>query len=94
MEKALYLSFEECCVHYQVEATFIEALEAHGLVEAQTMDQQKFIAHDHLTDLERFITMHYDLDINIQGIEVISRLLHQMESMQNELRGLRNRLEE
>jgi hypothetical protein len=37
--------------------------------------------------------LHYDLDINLEGIEAITSLLNRVKSMQEEIRELRNRLE-
>jgi hypothetical protein len=36
--------------------------------------------------------MHYDLDINMEGIDVISHLLKRMNSLQDELRLTQNKL--
>jgi hypothetical protein len=36
--------------------------------------------------------LHYDLDINLEGIEAITCLLDRVRSMQEEIRELRNRL--
>ncbi|MEX1131718.1 MAG: chaperone modulator CbpM [Flavobacteriales bacterium] len=36
--------------------------------------------------------MHYDLEINLEGLEAISHLLDQMDAAQQEARELRERL--
>ena len=41
-----------------------------------------------LPRLERLARMHYDLDINLEGIEAISHLLERVERMQHDLRAL------
>jgi chaperone modulatory protein CbpM len=38
------------------------------------------------------IHLHHDLEINIAGIEAITHLLERVEQMQENVRGLRNRL--
>ena len=35
---------------------------------------------------------HYDLNINLEGIDVIARLLKRIEDLQHELRHARNKL--
>jgi len=40
--------------------------------------------------LEKFVRMHYDLDINVEGIETINYLLQKIEEMQMEILRLRN----
>ena len=38
------------------------------------------------------IRMHYELDINLEGIDAISNLLERVEEMQHEMTRLQNRL--
>jgi hypothetical protein len=38
------------------------------------------------------VHLHYDLDINIEGIEAISHLLDRVDNLQRELITLKNRL--
>jgi hypothetical protein len=42
--------------------------------------------------LEKFVRLHYDLDINLEGIETINYLLERIEEMQKEIVNLRNKL--
>jgi hypothetical protein len=41
--------------------------------------------------LEKFVRLHYDLDINLEGIETINYLLEKIEKMQKEILELRNK---
>jgi hypothetical protein len=41
--------------------------------------------------LEKFVRLHYDLDINLEGIETINYLLEKIEKMQREILELRNK---
>lgn len=86
------ISTDEFCSYYQVEYSFINELQQHGLIEITTIDQRTFIDHDHLDAVERLLRMHYDLDINIEGIEAITSLLDRVRDMQKEILQLRNRL--
>ena len=38
------------------------------------------------------IRLHYELDINIEGIDAISHLLQRVDQLQDELRIMKNRL--
>jgi hypothetical protein len=42
--------------------------------------------------LERMIRLHYDLEINMEGIDAIAHLLERVEHMQEEMRMLRRKL--
>ncbi len=92
MEQTYFISVEECCRHYRIETAFIDSLEAHGLIAVRVQDMQRYIEEDHLPQLEKFINMHYEMDINIAGIEVIFRLLGQIEQLQGEMRKLHARM--
>lgn len=86
------ISTDEFCTHYQVEYSFITSLQQNGLIEITTIDQHSFIDHDHLKNVERLVRLHYDLDINLEGIEAITYLLNRLKNMQDEIVSLRNRL--
>jgi hypothetical protein len=62
------------------------------LIEITTIKESDFIETDKLQQLEKFVRLYYDLDINLEGIETISYLLQRIGSMQDEIRALRNKL--
>ncbi|HRN48223.1 MAG: chaperone modulator CbpM [Chitinophagaceae bacterium] len=86
------ISVEEYCTHYSIEASFVRSLSENGLIELSNVNESICIDFDQLQALEKYIHLHYDLDINIEGIEAISHLLQKIDSLQTELRILRNRL--
>lgn len=83
---------EEYCIYNNVEITFIDRLHEYGLIEIRSVEQEHFILTDQLQELERYTRLHYDLDINMEGIDVIARLLEKMKTMQQEMQSLRNQL--
>ena len=86
------ISTNEFCTHYKVEYSFIDSLQQHGLIEMITIDEHSFIDHDHLKNIEKLVRLHYDLDINMEGIEAITYLLNRVKNMQQEILSLKNRL--
>ena len=86
------ISTDDFCSHYKVEYTFINSLKEHGLIEITTIDQHSFINHDHLKNIEKLFRLHYDLDINLEGIEAITYLLNRVKNMEEEIICLRNKL--
>ena len=86
------ISTDEFCTHYKVEYSFISSLQQNGLIEIITIDENSFINHDHLKNVERLVRFHYDLDINLEGIEAITYLLNRVKNMQDEIVSLKNRL--
>lgn len=84
------IAMEECCTVYNIEFTFLESLGELGLIEIVPQEDKRFLQEDQLKDLERMIRLHYELDINMAGIDAISHLLKRINSLQDEIRLLRN----
>lgn len=83
----------EYCRKCGIEPSFISMLEEDGLIDVEERDNTKCFPMSQLADVERYARMYYDLSINIAGIDAIRHLLDRMESLQEEMRLLRNRLE-
>ncbi len=83
---------KDFCVHHNIEYSFISSLENSGLINITSVKRSAFIHTDDLQKLEKFVRLHYDLDINLEGIETINHLLDKIEEMQDEIRRLRNKL--
>jgi len=92
MENPQLISADEFCVHHQVEYSFINSLEQFGLIEVTVIEENRFINAGNLAELEKFVRLHYDLEINVEGIEAITYLLEKVKGMQNEINYLRNKL--
>ena|ERR1043166_6177286 len=92
MENEHLIPANEFCAHYNVEISFINALQENGLIQVTTIEENYFIDTDQLQKLEQFARWHYELDINLEGIEVIDQMLQRIRNMQNEITSLQNRL--
>ena len=92
MENEQLIPIEQFCEYYQVEFSFIHSLSEFGLVEIASIEEKEYLHHEQIKDIEKLIRMHYDLEINLEGIDVISHLLQKVESMRIELNGLKNKL--
>jgi hypothetical protein len=92
METRDLILIEHFCNSHNVEFSFINSLHEFGLIEIITFDSNKYIHHEQLNEVEKMIRMHYELDINIEGIDVISNLLKRINSLEQELNATRNRL--
>jgi chaperone modulatory protein CbpM len=86
------ITIREYSVNYNIEPEFLISLEECGIVFFTLEGQEKCIREDQLTELERYIHFHYDLNINIEGIDAIRHLLHKVHQMDGEIRQLRSRL--
>ena len=92
MQTSNLIAIEEFCAKHDVELSFITSLQQTGLIEITTIEKAWFIHIEQLKELEKFIRLYYELDINLEGIETINHLLDRINIMQNELIMLRNKL--
>jgi len=92
MQTSNLIAIDEFCAKHDVELSFITSLKQTGLIEITTIEKAWFIHIEELKELEKFIRLYYELDINLEGIETINHLLDRVNTMQNELIMLRNKL--
>lgn len=86
------LLYSECLRIYEVEESFIESLQEVGLIHVIDQEEERFIEYDDLSDLEQFIRWHYEMDINVEGIDALRHMLERVKSLQSEVDQLRNEL--
>jgi hypothetical protein len=92
MQTQYLVSIDQFCASHSIEISFINSLRYNGLIDITTIEETDFIEADQLQQIEKFIRLHYDLDINLEGIETITHLLQRIGAMQEEIISLRNRL--
>jgi len=86
------IPLQTICTHYQVEIPFINSLGEIGLIEINTIEEVHYIHQDQIRDIEKMIRIHHELDVNIEGIDVVFNLLQRINDLQEELKQARNRL--
>ncbi|QBQ40089.1 chaperone modulator CbpM [Sphingobacterium psychroaquaticum] len=79
----------DVCTSHQMEIHFVRQLSESGLIDIVVYKDEEFLDEEQLQPLEQYATWHYDLDINIQGIEVAQQLLLKIEQLQEEVNRLR-----
>ena len=92
MQEGQLISANEFCLHHHVEMNFIYSLQEYGLIEVVSNEGNEYVSAERLNELERIIRLHYDLNVNMEGIDVILRLLEQLEEAQREMNELKNEL--
>jgi len=84
------ISVDQLCIFYEVETTFVYSLNDHGLMELRKSGKSYMVDFEQLADFEKFIHLHYDLDINMEGLEAITHLLSRVQELQREIKRLKN----
>lgn len=92
MSQAEFIATATICLHYNIEISFVEDLQDMGLIHIEVIEQNQFIHHDQMGDLEKMIRLHRELNLNLEGIDVVFNLLEKEQNLRNELNLLKNRL--
>lgn len=92
METDQLIAIDIFCNNYKVEYSFVQSLHEVGLIDTVVIHETQYINLPQLQKLERLIRLRDELDINLEGIEVLDHLLMRVESMQREIIFLKNRL--
>lgn len=92
MQTEYYIAVDEFCAYHNIESSFINSLQQTGLLELTPENETGFIDASQVQQLEKIVRLYYELDINLEGIETITHLLRRINSLQDEIIMLRNRL--
>ena len=90
--EAHFISITTLCSHYEIGLSFVDSLNQMGLIQIEMIEEDRCIHRDRLSDLEKIIRLHYDLNVNLEGIDVVFNLLEKERALRDELTMLRNRL--
>jgi hypothetical protein len=82
------LKINDICELYDVEFDFIDKIIENELIPTVENDSELFIEENELPVLEKIINLHYDLGVNIEGIEVILNLLEKIDELNEEITRL------
>jgi hypothetical protein len=86
------ISREELVKIYNIEVTFFDELVDSGLLNVEMENEIRYLMYEDLPSFERFANWHYDLEINLPGLEVIHEMLRKMEDLKQKNRELMNKL--
>ena len=92
MQKENLIPVSEFCLNHNIEISFVRSLEETGLLEIITFEERLFVDSGQLLQLEKIARLYYELDINLEGIDTIIHLLQRIDSLQDEIVFLKNRL--
>ena len=83
---------KQVCEFHEVEWNFFERLTDNGLLHVQIIEQEWYLPKDELATLEKWMRLHFDLEIGIDSLDVVADLLEKIDALQKESRTLRTRL--
>ena len=86
------IQIKQFCIYHEIENTFITELNNYGLVEIIIEEEDEYLHSEQLPAIEKMIRLHYDLNINMEGIDAIYHLLNKIETLQQDLNTTQNKL--
>ena len=87
-----YIIVREYCQKCHIDPEFILLLDEGGLIDLDAKGDESYLPLSQLRDVEQYTRMYYVLSINMEGIDAIHHLLKRIESMQEEISHLKQRL--
>ncbi|MCX2450275.1 chaperone modulator CbpM [Pedobacter sp. PLR] len=87
-----FITITEYCINYHIDPSFMVSLEESDIVRFPVVEKEKCIHTDQLAELDKYVHLHYDLQINIEGIDAIRHLLQRVHDMQEEIKELQHEL--
>ena len=92
MKEEDLIAISMICTHHKIDNSFIHSLHSNGLVQFEIIEEDYFITLDQVQLLEQYIYFHYDLDINLEGIETICHLLGRIHDLHQETETLKAKI--
>jgi len=92
MDKKNLIPIDQLCGVYEIPRSFIDDLYSYELVEVVDMNEERYIPQDHIKTIEKMMRLHFDLEINYEGMDVVMHLLHRIDELEKEVNYLRNKL--
>lgn len=71
---------------------FISLLSEEGLIEIQLVSGEEYLPLDQLPLIEKYARWHYEMEINLAGIDALQHLVAKIRRLQKEKNELENRL--
>lgn len=93
MEQENFVSVHDFCTHHHLELSFIQTLEANGVLEITTYNEVQYLPLERLEQVEQFARLHRELDIHPEDLDVVYDLLERMKRLQEQLRQMQQQID-
>jgi len=92
METRELIPIEILCNQYNIPVAFFDNLQEFELIQIVNKKSGYFIHISQIKQVEKLIRLHFDLEINFEGLDAIYNLLNQVETLKEEVKLLQNKL--
>ncbi|SHN30224.1 MerR HTH family regulatory protein [Cyclobacterium lianum] len=87
-----YIPVDLFCETCGVEISFVRELSDYGLCEVIIVEEKSYILPDQVAELERLSRLHYDMEINLEGLQAIVHLQEKIKALKEEVDMLNRKL--
>ncbi|MGO3238228.1 MAG: chaperone modulator CbpM [Psychroflexus halocasei] len=92
MKEQDFISTKTICLNYNIEISLIDTLYEMRLINIEIIEQKPYIHQDEIGHLEKIIRLRNELNVNLEGIDVILNMLEKERQLKQEVISLRNKL--
>ena len=92
MENNDLIQLTQFCKLHNIDTAFIFALQEYELVEIVVIENHPYLPQEQLPEVEKMLRLHYELNINLEGIDAIATLLKRISTLEQELIATKNKL--
>jgi hypothetical protein len=93
MEQENFISVNDFCAHHHLELSFIQTLEANGVLETTMYKEVRYLPLESLGQAEQFARLHQEMEIHPEDLDVVYDLLERMKLMQEQLRKMQQQID-
>jgi hypothetical protein len=87
------IAVKQFCKHYNVPSSFIDSLSNFEIIELVEVENTKNLHTSDIQRIEKMIRLHYDLNVNFEGLDIINNLTSQIVLLQNEIINLKKQID-
>ncbi|WP_339925276.1 chaperone modulator CbpM [uncultured Cyclobacterium sp.] len=88
-----HVSLDQFCRSCNIEMTFVYSLAAQDMCEIIVIEEKEYVLQDDLRLLERLSRLHYEMEINLEGLYAIVHLQEKIERLKEEVKSLSRNLD-
>jgi hypothetical protein len=87
-----FIPIDIFCREHGVDVSVISSFHEFGLLEVTKYQEINCLYVNQIDDAEKLVRLYEELEINMQGIDVVTQLLSKIKQMQDEILYLQNKL--
>jgi len=83
-----YISIKALADFHQLDEKLLLEVATYEIVPVKRTRKEVLLNADDLEEFERALRLYHELEVNLQGVEIICRMRNQMQEMQEEIERL------